>query len=149
MEKLNIKKDSPLVVEGLLHTMEEQGASCAIYTEGVFLTHQGHGVKPMVDFWACGDLKDAVVCDKVIGKASAMFLVGGEAAYVHGQLMSKLALDFLRSNNLECGYDQLVDKIQNREGNGLCPMESSVADIDNSDEGIERVVNKMNELGIK
>ena len=149
MENLNTKMESPLVVEGLLHAMEKQDASCAIYSDGAVLTHQARGVKPMVDFWSCGDLEDAVVCDKVIGKASAMFLVSGGAAYVYGNVMSQLALDFLHSNHLECGYNQLVDKIQNREGDGLCPMESSVANVNDIDEGIEKVINKMNELGIK
>ena len=149
MENLNTKMESPLVVEGLLHAMEKQDSSCAIYTDGAVLTHQARGVKPMVDFWSCGDLEDAVVCDKVIGKASAMFLVSGGASYVHGHVMSQLALDFLASNNLECGYDQLVDKIQNREGDGLCPMESAVADIDDIDEGIEKIINTMDQLGIK
>ena len=149
MENLNIKMESPLVVEGLLHAMEVQDTSCAIYTDGAVLTHKSRGVKPMVDFWSCGDLEDAVVCDKVIGKASAMFLVSGGAAYVHGQVMSQLALDFLVSNSIDCGYDQLVEKIKNREGNGLCPMESSVADVNDIDEGIENVINKMNELGIE
>ena len=137
------------ICKELLNKMEKDGDACGIYSNDTVAFHKARGVKPMVDFWSCGDLEKAIVCDKVIGKASAMFLVSGGAKYAYGKVMSKLALDFLNKNNLECDCERLVDKIKNREGDGLCPMESAVADINDLDTGIEKVIIKMNELGIK
>lgn len=148
--KISNKNMEPLdICNELLKKMEQDEKSCSIYVNDTITFHKERGVKPMVDFWSCGALDGAVVCDKVIGKASAMLLVSGNAKYVYGKVMSELALEFLKENDLECGYEQLVDKIQNREGNGLCPMESVVADIEDINEGIEKIIEKMNELGIK
>lgn len=148
--KVSNKNNMPMdVCEELLREMGQDDRSCGIYVNDTMIFHKARGVKPMVDFWSCGNLKEAIVCDKVVGKASAMLLVNGGAKFVYGKIMSKLALDFLNSNNLECAYEQLVEKIQNREGNGLCPMESLVIEIEDTDQGIEKIIDKMEELGIK
>ena len=142
--KINI--DYREIAVELAKFIDNGQVACAIYKDQTVLIHQARGVEPMVDFWSVGDLKDAVVCDKVIGKASAMFLVSGEAVYVHGHVMSQLAADFLRKNNIEYDYDQLVDKIQTIQGDGLCPMESAVENIDDIKEGIDIILKKSKEL---
>ena len=139
----NINIQPKEIAAELLNLLEEKNATCAIYKDGAVLTHKDRGVSPIIDFWSVGDLENAIVCDKVIGKASAMFLVSGGAKFVHGKIMSQLALDLLASNNVDCSYTKLVPKIQNRQGDGLCPMESAVANIEDLNEGIELILKKV------
>ena len=122
--------------------------TCVIYKDGIIFEHTGGSIAPVADAWFCGDLEDAVVVDKVIGKASAMFMADGNAAYVHGKLISEPAQRIMEINDMSYSYDENTPKIINRTGDGLCPMESAVMDTDNLQDGIARVFDKMNELGM-
>ena len=106
--------------------------TCVIYKDGIIFEHTGGSIAPVADAWFCGDLEDAVVVDKVIGKASAMFM----------------AQKIMEINDMSYSYDEKTPKIINRTGDGLCPMESAVMDTDNLQDGIARVFDKMNELGM-
>lgn len=136
------------LVEDLTEGFFGEDTTCVIYKDGVIFEHTGGSIAPIVDAWFCGDLEDAVVVDKVIGKASAMFMKDGGAAFVHGRLMSEPAADFLRQQDLPFSMDRKTEKIINRAGDGLCPMESVVMDTDDLTEGIEKVFSKMKEMGM-
>ena len=50
---------------------------------------------------------------------------------VYGEIMSKPALSVLEKNGIGASCEILIDAIMNRSGDGLCPMEMAVANIDN------------------
>lgn len=58
------------------------------------------------------DLSKAVVRDKVVGKAAALFLVYLDVGYVHGKLMSDLAVIVLQRNNLPFSFGYCVPRIK-------------------------------------
>ena len=60
--------------------------------------------------------------------------------------MSQSGLDFLIRHGIECSYGALCEKIINRDKTDICPMEKAVADVDDIDEGIERIKNKLSFL---
>lgn len=60
--------------------------------------------------------------------------------------MSRGGKNFLESNGITCTYDLLTDNIINREGTGICPMEKTVADIDDADAGYAALKKKLAEL---
>ena len=117
--------------------------TCLLWHEGIIFEHEASGVVPIVDFWFAEELKDAIVIDKVVGKASAMFMSDGEVQFVYGELMSEPSKEILQNASIAFEAEKLVPNIKNRIGDGLCPMESSVLDTNDLKEGTSRILKKM------
>lgn len=86
---------------------------------------------------------DAIVYDKIIGKAAAMLLIRSGVKKVHALVMSKSAKKVLDEYEIKYTYEELVDKIINRKGNGICPMEKAVEKIDDLLEAYEVLITKV------
>lgn len=120
--------------------IREESASCVVMKEGRILrTAYGAGLKPLVALYDEGALKDAVVADKIIGKAAAMVLVLGGARQVYGETISRTAVEYLKAHGIEASGGRVIDLISNRAGNGICPMERTVMDIEDPAEGLEKL----------
>lgn len=107
------------------------------------------GVKPIVQWIESGmNFQGYCAADKVVGKATAFLyvLLGVEAIYAH--VISKSALEVLQKNNICIQYGTLVEYISNRKGDGICPFESTVLDIDDSNEAYSTIRLKMKEMNI-
>ena len=115
-------------------------ATCVLMKDGIIIDKtSGIGVKPILGFLESNNLKQMQVADKVIGKAAAMLLTLGGVTYVHGEIMSKSGQDYLQKNGIANSYGLLVENIINRDGTDLCPLEKSVVDIDDLQEGYQAI----------
>ena len=88
------------------------------------------GVKPLVEL--VKDKKDMSgfsAADKVVGRAAAFLYVLLGVNEVHGSAMSNGADKLLRAHGINCSCDCLAERIINRAGTGICPMENAVKDI--------------------
>ncbi len=83
------------------------------------------------------------VADKIIGKASAMLLTLSGAKEVYTPVLSRAGKAVFDAYGVDCTYDELVDFIVNRRGDGMCPMEETVKDIDDLDEAYEALRRKV------
>jgi hypothetical protein len=90
----------------------------------------GRGIRPLLKLFDAGRLRDALVVDKVIGRAAAALCVAGGAKRVHGCLMSAEAKSFLEKNGVRVSADVLVPKIFNRDRSASCPLEATVRDLE-------------------
>lgn len=90
--------------------------------------------------------KDCIIVDAVIGKASAMMLVYGNARHIHGRIMSKAAIDFLQMHSVSFSYDEACPYIINRAKDGMCPMEQAVCHIDAMEQAYQVLIQKQHEL---
>lgn len=90
------------------------------------------GIAPLIKLLSENrtQLKDSIIADKVIGKAAALLMVYGEAKEVFTPTISYPALKVLKSHNIKIHYDNIVERIINRKGDGLCPMETLCIDVD-------------------
>lgn len=86
-----------------------------------------------------GFLKGASVADKVIGKAAALLMALGEIKEVHTLIISEPAIKVFEKYNIPCFYDKKVDRIINRTGDGLCPMETLCLDVDEPQEAFQKI----------
>lgn len=84
-------------------------------------------------------LKDSVVVDKVIGKAAALLMAYGEVKEVYTPTISSPAIQVFKNHDIKITFDKEVDRIINRKGDGLCPMETLCLDIDNPAEAFLRI----------
>ena len=98
----------------------------------------GLGVKPILLFYDYDKdaLKGAEVVDKVVGKAAALLFCLIGVKVVFGLTMSRSAYDYLKKIGIDASYGILVEMIENREGTGMCPLESAVKDIDDPEKGL-------------
>ena len=113
--------------------------TCIVLQNGeVVYEAEGRGVSPLMRLYDndITKLKNAEVADKIIGKAAAMILHLGGVKAVYGEIMSRAAVEYLSAKGIEHRYGRYVDIISNRTGNGICPIEKSVLDTDNPEEGI-------------
>lgn len=114
------------------------GHSICLCKGGEFFTDDGRGISPMMRFIAEGrDLSGCSAADVIVGKAAAMLFVKAGVAAVYGEVMSTAARDYLKRHNIPCSFGTLTEKIINRKGDGICPMEKTVADICGAEEGYE------------
>jgi len=147
-----MKKNDELIAEAI-KLIKSRSVSCAIIKDGgIIHTADGRGVSPLMQVYDSqpDKLKDAVVVDKIIGKAAAIILVSGGAAGAYGLIMSAAGRDYLTRHGITAGYGLRVGRIANRDKTGVCPIEESVMDVDDPREGLavlRATIEKMSALG--
>ena len=111
----------------------------------------GNGIRPIMKVMENNReiLFDAVIVDKIVGKAAAMLLTLGGASDIYGELMSKAAEEYLTAHDKKISYGRCIQVISNRTGDGICPMERAVADIDDPVEGYEKLKETVKQLSRK
>lgn len=109
------------------------------------ITSDDRGVSPLIKLLKEDklQLQDSIIADKVIGKAAALLMIYGNVKEVYTPIISSPAIKIFNINNVKIYYDKEVDRIINRKGDGLCPMETLCLDIDNPEEAFEVILNKI------
>lgn len=98
---------------------------------GASYTDTRRGIAPMLGFLEQGiDLAGFSVADRVVGKAAALLFVRAGISAVYAAVISEPALDVLNTNAIPCEWNKKVTYIINRTGDGPCPMEHAVRNID-------------------
>ncbi len=111
--------------------LERTDNTCVLCCEDVILTDTRRGIRPLLDLLEAGtDVSGFSVADKVVGKAAAYLYCLLKIHSLYAGVISRPALDVLQTHDIETEYGQLVDAIRNRAGDGFCPMEQTVWDID-------------------
>lgn len=112
--------------------LEKSGNTCVLCGRDVVLADKRRGIRPLLDLLETGtDVSGFAVADKVVGKAAAFLYCLLKIGSLYAGVISRPALEVLRSHGIETEYGQLVDAIRNRTGDGFCPMERAVWEIDN------------------
>lgn len=121
--------------------------SICLCRDGKFFTDDGRGISPMIRFIAEGrELDGFSAADIIVGKAAALLFVRAGIAAVYGRVMSESALSFLKSNNVRCEYGTITEKIIDRQGTDICPMEKLCADIDDPQAAFIALSAKLEEM---
>jgi len=137
------------VMEEAKRLIQTKEATCVVIQGGVIVrTAEGPGISPLLRLFdeEPDVLRDAVVADKIIGKAAAMILVLAGARMVYGEVMSAAGLDYLHKHQVQAVYGRCVDVIHNRARNGICPIESSVLTSEDAVEGVRNIRRRVGEL---
>lgn len=69
-------------------------------------------------------LRGAYVADKVVGKGAAALLILGGVQRLFAELISRSALALLEESGIPVEYTRCVPYIINRQGTGMCPVET-------------------------
>ena len=142
-----LKLQKKNAVASAKNLIAQQKATCVVIKNHKILNIEtGRGVAPVIALYEQGMLSGAVVVDKIIGKAAAMVLVLGGVKSCYGLTMSQSAAEYLRAHGVAVEYDTLTEHIINRKGDGICPMEQTVAEIDDPAQALGALKEKIAEL---
>ena len=137
---------SPL--DRAISLLKSTDSTLAVVSVDNVFTSQERGVKPLLHLLTekKNFLKGASVADKVIGKAAALLMVLGEIKEVHTLIISEPAIKVFEKYNIPCFYDKKVDRIINRTGDGLCPIETLCLDVDDPQEAFNLITEKVSKM---
>ena len=122
--------------------LESGEFTCVFCKAERVITCKERGVKPLLALLeAKQDLRGYSVADKVVGKAAAMLYVCMQVRQVYAPVMSEAAERTLLRHGIATLYDKKAERIQNRRGDGLCPMETAVWDVDDPKEALKILKN--------
>lgn len=123
------------------------GHSICLCKDGEWFTDNGRGISPMMRFLGEGRyLNGYSVADVIVGKAAAMLFVKAGIREVYGEVMSEAGYRYLQEHHIPCAYGTLTDKIINRKGDGICPMELAVTQLDDPEEGYIALKDRLAQL---
>ena len=84
-------------------------------------------------------LRDSMIADKVIGKAAALLMVYAGVKEVFTPTISVPAIEVFEKHDIKITYDKVVERIINRKGDGLCPMETLCLSVENPEEAFLKI----------
>ena len=123
------------------------GHSIVLCRQGEVILSDKRGIAPMMDWISQGkDLRGFSAADRIVGKAAAMLFVKAGIREVYAETLSEEGKRYLSRQNIPVSFKILTDKIINRSGNGLCPMESTVMDTQNYEVGYRLLKEKQRQL---
>lgn len=135
-------------LQQLKEKLKEDEATLVAKVKGEIYESHLHGIGPILNPMKENQnfFEDAIVVDRVIGKATAMLLVLSKVQYVYAYVMSEKAKEIFDLYDIEYGYEETVPYIINRTHDGMCPMEKTVYEMTGLDEAFEALKNKQKEL---
>ena len=123
------------------------GHTICLCKNGECLYSEKKGIAPMMDFIASGaNLEDYSVADLVVGKAAALLFVKCGIKNVFAKTLSENGKKILERFGIDYEYETLAEKIINRAGTDICPMEKAVANTDDPEEAFKILKNRLSEL---
>ncbi len=134
---------SPMSEEDLVAEMRALvagGKSCVIAKDGVIVQQlEGRGLSPLLAAFDADRkfVSQALVHDRVVGRAAAAIYALGAARQVIADVMSEDAAAFLKARGIACVSAKSVKEIRNRAGDGSCPLESAVKGLDDPKKMVE------------
>lgn len=124
-------------INNLKEILLKENHTIVIYkSDASVIISNDRGVAPLMKLLKedATQLHDSMVADKVVGKAAALLMVYAKVKEVYTPTISVPALEVFENHNVKITYDQVVERIINRKGDGLCPMETLCMNIDNPEE---------------
>jgi hypothetical protein len=113
-----------------------EGHSICLCKNGETIVDDSKGISPMMKLLAQGqDLNGWSAADIIVGKAAAVLFVKAGIKQVYARVLSHSGKELLERFNIPCEYGTLTEIIINRRGTDICPMEKTVADIDDIEQG--------------
>ncbi|MEA5002840.1 MAG: DUF1893 domain-containing protein [Christensenella sp.] len=133
------------IVEQLQKDIQSGAYSCVCYDENTRLYGVcGRRLLPLWELSRKHDLKGKYVGDKVIGKAAAMILIAGGAAYAYANLMSVSAQTEFEKHGVAFDCETTAATIKNAARDGMCPMEAAMQGISDPQAAVQKIDQMIN-----
>lgn len=135
-------------LKSLQEKLNNEDLTLVAQIQDTIYTSQLKGIAPLINPMKENQLffKDAIVVDRVIGKAAAMLLALSQVQYIYAYVLSRKAREILDAYKIDYDYGKLADYIVNRDHTGMCPMEKTVYDMTDLNEALAALIQKQEEL---
>ena len=134
-------------IEKAKEILENGNYTCVICKGDTVYTSTERGVAPVLSLIENKtNINGFSVADKVIGKAAAMLFSLAGVKEIFTDVTSIPAKDYLKKQGIAVSYNKLTEKIINRAGDGLCPMETLVMNINDEIEAYHAISEKIKTL---
>ena len=127
--------------------LESGNYTCVVCKEDTVYSTSQRGVAPLLNWLDTGtDLTGFSAADRVVGRGAAFLycLLGVEEVYA--RVMSQPAAEVLHSYGIIANAETYVEGIINRVGNGPCPFEAAVMDIEDAPKALIAIRNKRDQM---
>lgn len=106
------------------------------------------GVKPMLNYILEGyDVTDFKAYDRIVGKGAALLFVKAKIKEVYTKVISKAAYELLNKYNIKVTFLEMTPYIINRNKNGKCPIEQTLENVFDIEEGYHKIISTLAKLG--
>lgn len=121
--------------------------TCVLVKDETIITSELKGIMPIISLLSTNtDLEGYSVADRIVGKAAALLFVYAGIKEAYGEVMSETGMKVLEDFNIPYSYKIKTDKIINRTGDDICPMEKTVIEIDNPEDAYIALKKKVESL---
>ena len=111
------------------------------------ITDTKAGIAPMMGLIGAGvDVRGYAVADRIVGRAAALLFALAGVKCVYAGVMSRGAALELERRGIPHSCGTLTERIVNRAGTGLCPVEQAVSGIDDPQAAYEAIARRLSEL---
>lgn len=123
------------------------GHSIALVKNGETIVSDKRGIAPLVDYLSEGKtFAGFSAADLIVGKAAAMLFVKAGVKSVFAKVISSAGKTYLEKHNVDVSFGEITEKIMNRTKTDVCPMEKTVKNTDDFEQGFIALKNKLEEL---
>ena len=118
--------------------------TCVLSNGEDTVTSREKGVRPLIEFIESGkDFAGYSAADKIVGKAAALLYAYMKVSELYAEVASRTAVEVCAKYGITLSYGTLTEKIINRRGDDICPMEKTVADISDPPGAYQAVKTKL------
>ena len=127
-------------LEKALELLNTGDYTCAVCRGDTVYTTTQRGVGPLLS-WLDNetDLTGFSAADRVVGRGAAFLYCLLGVKEVYARVMSLPAAEVLRAHNIRADAQLFVEGIVNRAGDGPCPFEAAVMDIQDAGEALAAI----------
>lgn len=137
-------------LETLREMVEQGGFTCAVAKGDKLFTSTLRGIRPLLDLIESGeDFRGGLAADKIVGRAAALLYAHMCMGEVYAGVLGEGGLAVLREHGVAAHFGALAERIVNRAGTGLCPMELASADIADPSEAYFVLKKRADELAAR
>ena len=121
--------------------------TCILVKDEMVITSELRGIMPVLNLLDTHtDLEGYSVADRIVGKAAALLFAYAGIKEAYGEVMSVAGMKVLEEFHIPYSYKTKTEKIINRAGDDICPMEKTVIDIDNPEDAYIALKKKVESL---
>ena len=114
--------------------------TCVLVKGDRIAVSERRGVAPLLAFYEEGGYAGYAAADRIVGKAAAFLYVLLGVRAVFAEVVSEPAREVLLGHGIALEALETVPRIQNRAGDGLCPMESAVVQLTDPEEAYRAIL---------
>jgi len=109
---------------------------------------KGKGIRPIIEaIDEMGeDINDSIIGDRILGRASSLLCRYAKAKGVYSPKGTKTGIALLIMGGVPCQVDELIPRIDNKDGNDICPFEKILKEVTSPEEAYKVLKEKLIEF---